>query len=147
MFCSASDLYIQWGFIYPGARYLDASVYGGFFLGTDFSYMYIVLSRLTGIPRFRFGQPVLCIKPCLTIILLHLTGGINSTIPHLIQYKINVCQLNFTHFARVRPSFTPESHERFNLEVSGELRATEKQSALDVEETDQSRSKNGRFLK
>lgn len=24
MFCSASDLYIQWGFIYPGARYLDA---------------------------------------------------------------------------------------------------------------------------
>lgn len=85
--------------------------------------MYIVLSRLTGILRFRFGQPVLCIKPCLTIILLHLTGGINSTIPHLIQYKINVCQLNFTHFARVRPSFTPESHERFNLEVSGELRA------------------------
>lgn len=64
-------------------------------------------------------------KTCLTIILLHLTGGINSTIPHLIQYKINVCQLNFTHFARVRPSFTPESHERFNLEVSGELRATE----------------------
>lgn len=62
MFCSASDLYIQWGFIYPGARYLDASVYGGFFLGTDFSYMYIVLSRLTGIPRFRFGQPVLCRK-------------------------------------------------------------------------------------
>lgn len=124
MFCSASDLYIQCGFIYPGARYLDASVYGGFFLGTDFSYMYIVLSRLIGIQSFRFGQPVLCTKPCLTIILLHLTGRLNSTIPHLIQYKVNVCQLNSTHFASVRPSFTPESHERFNLEVSGELRAT-----------------------
>lgn len=93
-------------------------------MGTDFSYKYIVLSRLTGIQRFRFGQPVLCTKPCLTIILLHLTGRLNSTIPHLIQYKVNVCQLNSTHFASVRPSFTPESHERFNLEVSGELRAT-----------------------
>lgn len=120
MFCSVSDLYI-----YNGDSYILApDIWMLQFTGTDFSYMYIVLSRLTGIPRFRFGQPVLCIKPCLTIILLHLTGGINSTIPHLIQYKINVCQLNFIHFARVRPSFTPESHERLNLEVSGELRAT-----------------------
>lgn len=122
MFCSVSDLYIYNGDSYILAPDIWMLQFTEDF-SWDFSYMYIVLSRLTGILRFRFGQPVLCIKPCLTIILLHLTGGINSTIPHLIQYKINVCQLNFTHFARVRPSFTPESHERFNLEVSGELRA------------------------
>lgn len=34
-----------------------------------------------------------------------------------------------------------------NLELSGEMRAATKQSIMDVEESDQSRRKNGWFLK
>lgn len=62
-------VYLQRGFSYPDARYLDALVYGQLYLETDF--LYVILTHLTGIRNSAFRIRTVWVfsttKHCLTI--------------------------------------------------------------------------------